>query len=64
MLTWGKGGLSYGSANDPSTAPDGLVLQSVENGLPVLHVAMNYRLNSKPTLLYARTPRVLGIDVS
>jgi hypothetical protein len=48
MLTLGKGGLNSGSANDASTAPDGLVLQSVGNGHPVLYVAMNYRLNSKP----------------
>ncbi|KAL0063547.1 hypothetical protein AAF712_009556 [Marasmius tenuissimus] len=39
------GSLFTGSINDPTNEPDGLILQSVENGLPVVHVAMNYRLN-------------------
>ncbi|KAJ8092660.1 hypothetical protein PM082_006988 [Marasmius tenuissimus] len=39
------GGLFSGGINDPTNEPDGLILQSVENGLPVVHVAMNYRLN-------------------
>ncbi|KAE9367282.1 alpha/beta-hydrolase [Stipitochalara longipes BDJ] len=39
------GGLNSGSANARTTAPDGLIRQSVENRLPVLYVAMNYRLN-------------------
>jgi carboxylesterase type B len=30
--------------------PDGLILQSIKNGLPVIHVAINYRLGCK--LLY------------
>jgi carboxylesterase type B len=29
---------------EPTHQPDGLVLQSIENGYPVIHVAMNYRL--------------------
>ncbi|KAK3903645.1 Alpha/Beta hydrolase protein [Staphylotrichum tortipilum] len=33
-----------GNNHDPNIQPDGLVLESVRNGLPVMHVAMNYRL--------------------
>ena len=42
-----------GSNAEITTAPDGLILQSVENKLPVIHVAMNYRLGgtSRPCLL-------------
>ncbi|KAF2103990.1 prolyl oligopeptidase-like protein [Rhizodiscina lignyota] len=44
LLTSRKGGLNTGSASLTSTTPDGMIRQSVENGLPVLYVAMNYRL--------------------
>lgn len=40
------GGLNSGSAYANTAKPDGLVLESVANGLPVIYVAMNYRLNS------------------
>lgn len=33
-----------GSNAEPTTRPDGLILESVANGIPVMHVAMNYRL--------------------
>ncbi|KAH6857129.1 Alpha/Beta hydrolase protein [Chaetomium sp. MPI-CAGE-AT-0009] len=33
-----------GDSHDPTILPDALVLESVRNGLPVIHVAMNYRL--------------------
>jgi carboxylesterase type B len=36
-----------GDNHDPTILPDGLVLESVRNGLPVIHVAMNYRLGCK-----------------
>ncbi|KAK1225804.1 hypothetical protein PQX77_011253 [Marasmius sp. AFHP31] len=39
------GSMFAGSINDPRHEPDSLVLQSVENGLPVVYIAMNYRLN-------------------
>lgn len=42
-----KGGLFFGHINDRTTDPDGLILESVANGLPVIYVAMNYRLNSR-----------------
>lgn len=29
---------------EPTTAPDGLIKQSVANGMPVIHVRVNYRL--------------------
>ncbi|CAO2651475.1 Nn.00g040450.m01.CDS01 [Neocucurbitaria sp. VM-36] len=44
-MVWIHGGSFWGGSNvEPTTAPDGLVRQSVENGLPIIHVAMNYRL--------------------
>ncbi|KAI1214153.1 carboxylesterase family protein [Annulohypoxylon truncatum] len=33
-----------GQNSELATQPDGMVLESVENGLPIIHVAMNYRL--------------------
>ncbi|KAL0566919.1 hypothetical protein V5O48_015073, partial [Marasmius crinis-equi] len=39
------GSLFNGHINDPRTEPDALILQSVENGLPIVYVAMNYRIN-------------------
>ncbi|ODA78219.1 hypothetical protein RJ55_05600 [Drechmeria coniospora] len=33
-----------GQSQEITIQPDGLVLESVQNGLPVIHVAMNYRL--------------------
>ncbi|KAI0137516.1 Alpha/Beta hydrolase protein [Xylariales sp. AK1849] len=33
-----------GQTSEITTAPDGLILQAAENGTPVIHVAMNYRL--------------------
>ncbi|THV00542.1 alpha/beta-hydrolase [Dendrothele bispora CBS 962.96] len=39
------GGLFSGHINERTNEPDALILQSVANGLPVVFVAMNYRLN-------------------
>ncbi|GME26217.1 Carboxylesterase type B [Neofusicoccum parvum] len=39
------GGLFNGNINEVTNEPDGLVYESVWNGLPVVYVAMNYRLN-------------------
>uniref|UniRef100_A0A0W0F2A9 Carboxylic ester hydrolase n=1 Tax=Moniliophthora roreri TaxID=221103 RepID=A0A0W0F2A9_MONRR len=44
-LASGHGSLYTGSINEPINDPESLVAQSVSNGLPVLYVAMNYRLN-------------------
>lgn len=41
------GGYFTGESSEATMAPDGLILESVANGLPVLHVAMNYRLGGK-----------------
>jgi len=41
------GGFWTGSKNEPTTRPDGLVLESVKNGLPIIQVAINYRLGCK-----------------
>jgi hypothetical protein len=32
---------------EPTHQPDGLVLQSINNETPIIHVAMNYRLGCK-----------------
>jgi carboxylesterase type B len=45
VLVWIHGGsFWWASNNEPTTAPDRLIKQSVENGEPIIHVAMNYRL--------------------
>ncbi|KAF1934576.1 alpha/beta-hydrolase, partial [Clathrospora elynae] len=45
VLVWIHGGSFWWASNtEPTTAPDGLIKQSVENGDPIMHVAMNYRL--------------------
>lgn len=36
-----------GSNQEITTAPDGLILESVKNGYPVIHVVMNYRLGGE-----------------
>lgn len=33
-----------GQNSEMTTTPDGLILESVKNGLPIIHVGMNYRL--------------------
>ncbi|EME46392.1 hypothetical protein DOTSEDRAFT_70407 [Dothistroma septosporum NZE10] len=38
------GGFIGGSKDDPATQPGGLILESVANGHPVIHVSINYRL--------------------
>ncbi|EEB95183.1 hypothetical protein MPER_05889, partial [Moniliophthora perniciosa FA553] len=44
VMVWIYGGSLYnGNINDGIYEPDGLILQSVDNGLPVIFVAMNYR---------------------
>lgn len=48
VMVYIYGGSFYvGSSQALLTSPDGLILQSVENGLPVIHVGMNYRLGGK-----------------
>jgi carboxylesterase type B len=45
VLIWIHGGsFWWASNNEPTTAPDGMIKQSVENGEPIIHVAINYRL--------------------
>ncbi|KAI1774945.1 carboxylesterase family protein [Hypoxylon cercidicola] len=38
------GGFWSGQNRELTIAPDGMILESVANGLPIIHVAMNYRL--------------------
>ncbi|CAA9963263.1 hypothetical protein CFE70_006689 [Pyrenophora teres f. teres 0-1] len=45
VFVWIHGGsFWWASNNEPTTAPDGMIKQSVENGDPIIHVALNYRL--------------------
>ncbi|POR39521.1 Carboxylic ester hydrolase [Tolypocladium paradoxum] len=45
VLVFLHGGSFWTGQNQEVTiSPDGMILQSVKNGLPVIHVAMNYRL--------------------
>ncbi|KAF2083610.1 alpha/beta-hydrolase [Saccharata proteae CBS 121410] len=39
------GGLFDGNINERTASPNGLILESVANGFPLIYVAMNYRLN-------------------
>ncbi|KAI1376917.1 carboxylesterase family protein [Hypoxylon crocopeplum] len=45
VLVYIHGGSFWSGQNSElSTTPDGMILESVANGLPIIHVAMNYRL--------------------
>ncbi|KAK2608375.1 hypothetical protein QQS21_003060 [Conoideocrella luteorostrata] len=45
VLVYLHGGSFWAGSNEEITIrPDGMVLESVKNGLPVMHVAMNYRM--------------------
>lgn len=53
VMVWIHGGSFWWASNtEPTTAPDGLIKQSVENGDPIIHVAMNYRLGCKSRLRF------------
>lgn len=42
VMVWIHGGSFWWASNtEPTTAPDGVIQQSIENGDPVIHVAMN-----------------------
>lgn len=48
VMVWIHGGSFWtGQNGEITTAPDGMILESVRNGLPIIHVAMNYRLGCK-----------------
>lgn len=48
VLVYIHGGSFWaGNNHDPTILPDGMIIESIKNGLPVLHVAMNYRLGCK-----------------
>lgn len=48
VMVYIYGGSFYsGSTQALLTSPDGLILQSVQNGHPIIHVGMNYRLGGK-----------------
>ncbi|KAI1502026.1 putative lipase [Biscogniauxia marginata] len=45
VAVWIHGGSFWtGQNSEITTAPDGMILESISNGLPIIHVAMNYRL--------------------
>ena len=41
------GGFWIGNTHEITNAPDGLILQSVKNGLPIIHVHVQYRLGGE-----------------
>lgn len=48
VMVWIHGGSFWWASNtEPTTAPDGMISQSVQHGDPIIHVAMNYRLGCK-----------------
>lgn len=48
VMVWIYGGGYFsGQTGEITNAPDALILESVKNGAPVIHVAMNYRLGGK-----------------
>ncbi len=51
VMIWIYGGSFWvGTNGEPTTRPDGLVLESLQNGLPVIHIAINYRLGGEQGL--------------
>ncbi|KAI0969347.1 putative lipase [Xylaria arbuscula] len=45
VMVWIYGGSFFGGQNrEAATSPDGIVVQSIANGLPVIVVAINYRV--------------------
>ena len=54
VMVWIHGGGFWNGGNhEITTAPDGLVRESVENGLPVIHVAINYRLGCETLFFFS-----------
>jgi len=48
VMLWMYGGSFWvGYNGEPTTKGDGVVLESIENGLPVIHVTINYRLGGE-----------------
>jgi carboxylesterase type B len=48
VMVWIYGGSFWvGTNGEPTTRPGGLVLESIQNKLPVIHVSINYRLGGK-----------------
>ena len=50
VLVWIHGGSFWvGQNREITNAPDGMILKSIENGLPIIHVAVQYRLGGRWT---------------
>lgn len=48
VLVWIHGGSFWFNSNQEITnQPDGLILQSIDNETPIIHVALNYRLGGE-----------------
>lgn len=43
----GAGGFITGSKDGILSQPGGMILQSIANGQPIMHVEINYRLNGE-----------------
>lgn len=61
VMVYIHGGSFWAGSNHETTIlPDGMILESVRNGLPIIHVAMNYRLgceeNPNASPLVSETP--------
>lgn len=58
VMVYIHGGSFWTGQNQEITIrPDGMILESVENGLPIIHVAMNYRLGCETRLSQSHSLR-------
>ncbi|KAJ8606464.1 hypothetical protein MRB53_040923 [Persea americana] len=62
VLVWIHGGSFWFNSNREITNnPDGLILQSIENKTPIIHVALNYRLGGGHKNSFMSTQQLTSI---